>query len=1583
MDIEGDGYLTKNSRGSGSKRNKRFLHDASESLEGDISVNEYAPSNEDVTEVQRVKDLAEQEYKTIQSIANEINNDELLMVADLLTEATISWEEVNKVIEEINTIILNGDSDNVEFKKKLELLKKSKSNLESKRQEIILTLTKNAVSDSGFGIDDPEEAARILNAHFSAKVSQSPDSGIDIKYHTPDDIIDRNKMSEKQNHEAVTGSTILESNSENFDSLKNKIVEFREEATKRFDDFNRVYKELSKKTQKRQSVAYDKIISIYNDILKTSNISNEDNLEKSLEKLSEVYINFINSCQTLLDEIKKDGVSKVVLPVDVASPAPDKVTKVSVLESGADDNSALPENDLDSRQELDRNYVVQLTEMYKKRDNRVFKVPPGHDGSPFKKIDEVWDELGFILRHEGFTQEQINEFLNNSIARDIRTDISSVNKAFHDNRGDKLDLKNERSAYYERLLAEVANFLVAKSVEGTHTSTEDKAMVEPKEQQESGTLSVSELTELYRGGQWSVFETINSDGTPVYKGIDRIFDEVKLVVEEQDIDRVEKEEILRKVGDIVNEVKRLTSESVLEDDENKREKLSAGVQEELNKLFNLVQNSLQRDNSQDLPNTTTIPTIGKVNIDNKVFVKPHSFENYSVPAVGGDEVFDGAGGVEILDSDILNGPSFYEQLGDFANESEGEGANTEYENEKLRLAEYFERWKNADETMFEERWLALGDIRKDVGTILYLAGYNEDERRSHYMTRINPVFRSISDKRKEYRDTKDPKKLESILEERKALLKIMSELLHGREIDPVLLDKVEIKSEEQTSEEILSNIEEIKHEYEDAVTYLTEHGEGSNSALVEVGKTLKLIDDITETDPNIVLNKKRKYLKNLNVKMEELRKVVNSVKKTPDATVDKPKVNTEEARKEDFDKQESKEKNDEFEIIKKKVDSLARYYTDLVSALSLLGLNHGSAFAQARQLAESIYFDVEQASSVEEKQEKIRAFQNALLEAAKVKSKGESGEIEDDWIIVRVQGDKVLLFKQVGDQTFNNSVLISEFKNFNSEAVAPDESTSSVENRNLESEYSEAKSSLRKKNEDGTEGMLFKSEYRNAKKTYDEALKNHYKELGERTKFGSAVDGLFKKLGIRSEFPPELVALEKDYKEKRKEYAVKLDQALTARARVRGGTEDGGNEPWYKPGSAKAKMAFGQKFVLRPHAEQLKLHEDYVLSEEQKSLMRKIMPALARNKHLIRAGSVAASSILGFATGGAVTALAFGGLKIGRMLAGMVVGTYAARSVHELTQIGVNAAERKIEQKQDDIQDKFDVNDLDSLEEALLTAESEKQDRIKIQKRLTVAAAMAGGFSTGAYDHDSVTGYWGDAIKGNGGEIPNPEAVPGVVKTEVESGSGTATESISKPAGGPSVSAVEQVTKIEHIVKPGDNVSTIFHKNLVDQFDLKNLKLPEGVTRGELSKMMYSKFPELTDAKNPNWTLSPQEWKDLGVGSGNPALIRPGENIDVAKLLEKFADPEVKPGQSGVKISTDIPVRPRTGALPITADSGERVVPINYTPVRPDEFGIPNVNDIPPQTPYYDTSDIGYDGEELPKAEVPPVTEPQYPPSHS
>lgn len=146
---------------------------------------------------------------------------------------------------------------------------------------------------------------------------------------------------------------------------------------------------------------------------------------------------------------------------------------------------------------------------------------------------------------------------------------------------------------------------------------------------------------------------------------------------------------------------------------------------------------------------------------------------------------------------------------------------------------------------------------------------------------------------------------------------------------------------------------------------------------------------------------------------------------------------------------------------------------------------------------------------------------------------------------------------------------------------------------------------------------------------------------------------------------------------------------------------------------------------------------------------------------------------------------------------------------------------------------------------------------------------------------------------------------------------------------------------IIHEVKSGENLSTIFHKSLLAQFDEGKLKLPAGVDRSEIAKLLYKKFPEMSNPNVTHWTLSPEEWKELGVKSGNPHLIHPGEQIDLTKLSAKLVDSDLSVGQTEVPIThrpqVDVLSHPKTGPLPVEEiDPFEQQIKIaQETPFKP------------------------------------------------
>jgi len=90
-----------------------------------------------------------------------------------------------------------------------------------------------------------------------------------------------------------------------------------------------------------------------------------------------------------------------------------------------------------------------------------------------------------------------------------------------------------------------------------------------------------------------------------------------------------------------------------------------------------------------------------------------------------------------------------------------------------------------------------------------------------------------------------------------------------------------------------------------------------------------------------------------------------------------------------------------------------------------------------------------------------------------------------------------------------------------------------------------------------------------------------------------------------------------------------------------------------------------------------------------------------------------------------------------------------------------------------------------------------------------------------------------------------------------------------------------------HEVVRGDTLSEILFSDLEKAVESGKIELPDRVVgEGGLSSYMYERFPEFTGAEGVEATLSPEQWRAIGVDSGNPHLIYPGEKIDINALVE-------------------------------------------------------------------------------------------------
>ncbi len=145
-------------------------------------------------------------------------------------------------------------------------------------------------------------------------------------------------------------------------------------------------------------------------------------------------------------------------------------------------------------------------------------------------------------------------------------------------------------------------------------------------------------------------------------------------------------------------------------------------------------------------------------------------------------------------------------------------------------------------------------------------------------------------------------------------------------------------------------------------------------------------------------------------------------------------------------------------------------------------------------------------------------------------------------------------------------------------------------------------------------------------------------------------------------------------------------------------------------------------------------------------------------------------------------------------------------------------------------------------------------------------------------------------------------------------------------------------------VQRGDTTSQI----LLDAFRAQAPEgLSEGMTGREFTNLLYRTFPEMTDASNPTWRLSQAEWKELGLRSGNPNLIYPGEEIDVNRLMEILTEANEAP----VDLSPPPPRPAGLGPLSIESLDGAAAPDGETVAIRTLEAAAPETSPAPVPRP--------------------------------
>lgn len=257
-----------------------------------------------------------------------------------------------------------------------------------------------------------------------------------------------------------------------------------------------------------------------------------------------------------------------------------------------------------------------------------------------------------------------------------------------------------------------------------------------------------------------------------------------------------------------------------------------------------------------------------------------------------------------------------------------------------------------------------------------------------------------------------------------------------------------------------------------------------------------------------------------------------------------------------------------------------------------------------------------------------------------------------------------------------------------------------------------------------TKSIEARRKFKEIEADYQFSLNEFYNHKAGQSFFGNLADGTTKLFGGRPKFTPKLEGLEIAYKQARKEYLPVLSEALFTRSGATFGNKI------YSETSDSTKQAFGEKFILEPRKELLRLQEDLFLSQHKNSKLKPIMDLMRKHKGKVRALGLLTAAGIGAATGGAALA----GLNSVRWGVSTFGGAALAEAVYRQRQSEVDKIKKSIEMLEEDAKRNFSIDNIDSLADSL-TKHDYKKETAEIRKKAIttgVAIGFGGLVSAGA-----------------------------------------------------------------------------------------------------------------------------------------------------------------------------------------------------------------------------------------------------------
>jgi hypothetical protein len=494
----------------------------------------------------------------------------------------------------------------------------------------------------------------------------------------------------------------------------------------------------------------------------------------------------------------------------------------------------------------------------------------------------------------------------------------------------------------------------------------------------------------------------------------------------------------------------------------------------------------------------------------------------------------------------------------------------------------------------------------------------------------------------------------------------------------------------------------------------------------------------------------------------------------------------------------------------------------------------------------------------------------------------------------------------------------------------------------------------------------------NGKKPGDEGYilgkEKEYKQALEDWHFQKANAGTLDKIssffGFKPEMPPELQALEMEYKKSKSEYAKSLQLAMSERSKLKYKVEEGkvlavyrNNEndeslksnKEFNINTDKVKLAFANKFVLGPYRERLAQQKE-LLNDQKQNVVTDLMAKMSKHKVSIRVGVIALAGLAGAATGGLLTGVGFAGLRAGKMLAGTVAGGLAGGVAHKFMQGSVDEAKSNYEQVNKNVVGNFTVDDLDKLEDQILSAQENIDSKLKQQKWASIGVSVLAGAGVSGVLHSVENAVANDVptvVSGigrpnttgsvevgfNGSEI---DGIAGTDESEITVDDKTVTPTPTPTEVPDNILVANNEISQTHTVVRGDTLWDIMEEKYASE--LKDLSVAE---KNQVLGRLFDKVRADTELRD-----------SIGLKSGDIEYIYPGEKINLSSLkdelnriveIEKSEDPSsyVKKAVLSIEVDdqgvTKIPINTVTDGIVKDEFPLQKVVMVEPPPIAPVE----------------------------------------------